>query len=116
MTTDTMAAPAATMAPPASRAVLAFALVGAALIAGAVDASLTAQQWIIAAIAGAAGMALWRLALVGAWSSPLMLLDAAAFALFAIQRNDSLGFWQLAGPWADVPRLNVADASIAYAV
>ncbi len=116
MTTDTMAAPASTIAPPAARSALAFALVGAALIAGAVDASLTGQQWIVAALAGAVGMALWRLAFVGAWSPPLVLLDAAAFAIFAIQRNDGLGFWQLAGPWADVPRFNVADASIAYAV
>ncbi|MBV8474995.1 MAG: hypothetical protein JO234_16385, partial [Hyphomicrobiales bacterium] len=116
MTTDTMAARASTIAPPAARSALAFALAGAALIAVAVDASLTAQQWIVAASAGALGMALWRLAFVGAWLPPLVLLDASAFAIFAIQRNDSLGFWQLAGPWADVARLDVADAAIAYAV
>ncbi len=116
MTTDTMTAPASTMAPAASRGALALALFGVALIAGAVDASLTAHQWGIAAFAGAVGMALWRLAFVGAWSAQLVLFDAVAFALFAIQRNDSLGFWQLAGPWADVARFNFADASIAYAV
>ena len=43
-------------------------------------------------------------------------MDAAAFAIFAIMRNDAAGFWQLAGPWSDVPHFNVAGASIAYAI
>ena len=31
-------------------------------------------------------------------------------------RNDAAGFWQLAGPWSDVPRFNAAGAAIAYAI
>jgi len=109
MTTNTLAAPP-------SRNALAFALLGALLVAVAVYASLAASAWIVAGLFGAAGMGCWRRALLGSWSAPSTLIHAAAFAVFAIERNDSLGFWQLAGPWADVPRLNVADASIAYAV
>ena len=116
MTTDTVAAPASTLPVSAARAAPALALLGALLIAIAIYASLSAQQWIVAGVAGAAGMALWRGAFLGSWSAPPLLLHAAAFALFAYQRNDSLGFWQLAGPWADVFRFNVADAAIAYAI
>ena len=43
-------------------------------------------------------------------------LDAAAFAIFALMRNDSAGFWQFAGPWSDVPHFNVAGAAIAYVI
>ncbi len=100
----------------AQRPALAFALVGVLFVAVAIFASLSAQNWILAGVAGAAGLALWRRALLGTWSATPIALDAAAFAIFAIQRNDSLGFWQLAGPWADVPRFNVSDAIIAYAV
>ena len=106
-----------TVATPASRGALPFALIGALFIAIAVYASLSERNWIVAGLAGAAGMASWRRAFVGAWPAPSMLvLHAAVFALFAYQRNDYLGFWQLAGPWPDVLRLNVADAAIAYAV
>jgi len=31
-------------------------------------------------------------------------------------RNDAIGFWQLPGPWADVPHFNIPGAAIAYAV
>src|SRR5271154_4094413 len=113
MTINAVAAPTAAHEP---RSALTIALIGVALVAAAVFASLDAQAWIVAGIAGAAGMALWRRALFGAWSAGPLAFDAAAFAIFAIQRNDSLGFWQLAGPWADVPRFNFADAAIAYGV
>ena len=108
-----------TMNPRAARAhgsALAFVLLGALFVAVAIFASLSARNWIVAGLAGAAGLALWRRALLGDWSAAPIALDAAAFAIFAIQRNDTLGFWQLAGPWADAPRFNVADAAIAYAV
>jgi cyclic beta-1,2-glucan synthetase len=90
---------------------------GAVLIAGAIGASLAWQSWILAALLGAAGLALWRLALV---TKPLLpvnvAFDAAAFAIFAFMRNDGMGFWQLPGPWADVPHFDAAGAAIAYAV
>jgi cyclic beta-1,2-glucan synthetase len=95
---------------------LALALIGALFVAAAIFASLSARNWIVAGLAGAAALALWRRALIGDWPGAPILLDAAAFAILAFQRNDSLGFWQLAGPWADVLRLNVADAAIGYAI
>ncbi len=98
------------------RSALALALVGVLFVAVAISASLSAQNWIVAGLAGAVGMALWRRALLDAWPATPVAFDVAAFAIFALQRNDSLGFWQLAGPWADVPRFNVADATIAYCV
>src|SRR5208282_4976878 len=105
--------PAATRAPsPATTS----ALVGAALVAIAIFVSLGAQNWIVAGLVGAGGLALLRRALIGGWPATPILFDAAAIAIFALQRNDSLGFWQLAGPWADVARFNVAGAAIAYAV
>ncbi|MGD1037892.1 MAG: glycosyl transferase family 36 [Roseiarcus sp.] len=100
----------------AQRSALAFALIGALFVAAAIFVSLSARNWIVAGLAGAAGVALWRRALLGDWPATPILLDAAAFAIFALQRNDSLAFWQLAGPWADVPRFNVAGAAIAYAI
>lgn len=109
MTTNTMAAPA-------SRGALGFALIGAVFVSVAVYASLSGREWLVAGLAGAVGMASWRRAFLGSWAARPMLFHAAAFAIFAIQRNDSLGFWQLAGPWADVPRFDVADAAIAYCV
>jgi cyclic beta-1,2-glucan synthetase len=101
---------------PQQRWPLAGALVGALLVMAAIYASLSAQNWMFAGIAGAAGLALWRRAFASSSEATPVLFDAAAFALFAFQRNDSLGFWQLAGPWADGLRLDVADASIAYCV
>ncbi len=90
---------------------------GVILIAGAIWASLGPHAWIVAAILGAAGLAAWRTALrVDPFSPTQVALDAAAFAIFAIMRNDAAGFWQLAGPWSDVPHFNVAGASIAYAI
>ena len=98
------------------RASLAAAAAGAALIAAAIYASLTAREWVFAGLAGAAGLALWRRAFLGALPTAPLLIDAAAFALFAYQRNDSLAFWQLAGSWGDALRLDVADAAVAYCV
>ena len=46
------------------------------------------------------------------YSAALIAADAAAFAIFAFQRNNSIGFWQLPGPWADVWRVNAAGATI----
>ncbi len=100
----------------AQRSALAFALIGALFVAAAIFASLSARNWVVAGLAGAAGLALWRRGLLGDWPATPIAFDAAAFAIFAFQRNDFLAFWQLAGPWADVPRFNVAGASIAYAV
>lgn len=100
----------------AQRPALAFALIGALFIAAAIFASLSAQDWAVAGFAGAAGLALWRRGLLSDWPATPIAFDAAAFAIFALQRNDFLSFWQLAGPWADVPRFNVAGAAIAYAV
>ena len=78
-------------------------------------ASLKEQQALIAALAGAAGVALWRQSATGTWRAPALVFDLFAFAIFAIQRNDGLAFWQLVGPWADVARFNVTGAAIAYA-
>ena len=96
MTTTRWPPRQSTMAPPASRAVLAFALVGAALIVGAVDASLTAQQWIVAGIAGAAGMALWRRALVGRVArrrSCCSMRSHSRFSRFSATTASASGNW-----------------------
>src|SRR5579862_5046833 len=90
---------------------------GAALIAAGLWASLADQAWASAAFLGAAGLALWRVELSlspGPWW--LIIVDAAAFAIFAVFRNNAIGFWQLPGPWKDVPFFNVSGAAIAYAV
>ncbi len=108
-----------TVNPTAARAqgsALGFTLLGGLFVAVAIFFSLNARNWIVAGLAGAAGLALCRRALLGDWKAAPIAFDAAAFAIFAIQRNDSIAFWQLAGPWADVPRFNVADAVIAYGV
>src|SRR5271167_1454303 len=94
---------------------LVAATVGASLVALALLASLSQRQWLLAGLAGAAGFALWRRAMLGKWRSPALFFDALAFGIFAIQRNDDLAFWQLVGPWADVFRFNVAGAAISYA-
>jgi cyclic beta-1,2-glucan synthetase len=96
---------------------LAAIFAGAILIALGIWASLSLQSWILAAPAGAAGLALWRFAVAPKPFLPAQIvLDAAAFAIFAFMRNDSLGFWQLPGPWSDVPHFNVTGAAIAYVV
>ena len=92
------------------------ALAGAALVAAAVFISVWWDLAIPAAVSGALGLFLWRRAAGRENSGPLVVIDAAAFAVFAIQRNDSLGFWQLVGPWADVPRFNAHGALLAYCV
>src|SRR5271154_2917687 len=89
---------------------------GALLVALAIFASLDYRNGFVAGLAGAGGMALWRQAALGRWRGAIIIFDALAFAIFAIQRNDYLAFWQLVGPWADVPRFNIAGASIAYAI
>jgi cyclic beta-1,2-glucan synthetase len=93
------------------------ALCGVALLAIAFYAAIAARQPIIAAIAGAAALAFMRLARSERpYSAALIAIDAAAFAIFAFQRNDSIGFWQLPGPWSDVWRFNAAGATIALIV
>ena len=81
---------------------------------------MSAVAWgepIPAAIGGAGGLALLRLAFAERpYSNALILIDAAAFALFAFDRNDGLGFWQLPGPWIDVFRFNLPSAAIALIV
>jgi cyclic beta-1,2-glucan synthetase len=90
---------------------------GAALLALGIYAAVVARQPIVAALAGAAGLALLRWARAERpYSAALIAIDAAAFAIFAFQRNDSLGFWLLPGPWADVWRFNAAGATIALIV
>ena len=81
---------------------------GAALLALAASTRRSLpRQPILAAIAGAGGLALLRWARAERpYSAALIAIDAAAFAIFAFQRNDSLGFWQLPGPWADVWRFD----------
>jgi cyclic beta-1,2-glucan synthetase len=97
---------------PAAPASLAAA--GAVLLAVGVYAAIWAGQPIVAALAGAAGLAFLRSARAKRpYSAALIAFDAAAFAIFAIQRNDSIGFWQLPGPWADVWRFNLPGAAIA---
>jgi cyclic beta-1,2-glucan synthetase len=90
---------------------------GVILIALGVWGSVSFQWWLFAALAGAGGLALWRFAII---RKPLSLaqvaFDAVAFAIFAFMRNDSIGFWQLPGPWSDVPHFDVAGAEIAYTV
>jgi cyclic beta-1,2-glucan synthetase len=86
------------------------------LVALAIFASLSQRQWLLAGLAGAAGLALWRQARMGKWRTSALIFDALAFATFALQRNDYLAFWQLAGSWADVFRFNALGAAISYAV
>ncbi len=96
----------------------ALASIGAAaLLALAFYAAVALSQPILAAIAGAGGLALLRWAWADRpYSATLVAIDAAAFAIFAIQRNDSIGFWQLPGPWADVWRFDPPGAAIALIV
>ena len=90
---------------------------GLALLALAFYTAIALLQPIIAIIAGAGGLALLRYARAERpYSSALIAVDAAAFALFAFNRNDSLGFWQLPGPSADVFRFDLAGATIALII
>ncbi|HEY1781856.1 MAG TPA: glycosyl transferase family 36 [Roseiarcus sp.] len=90
---------------------------GAALLALGLYAAVALKQPVLAAAAGAAGLALLRWAWAERqFSAALIAFDAAAFAIFAVQRNDSLGFWQLPGPWADVWRFDPPGATIALIV
>ncbi len=94
-----------------------FAAGGAVLLAVGFYAAVGALQPILAVLAGAAGLALLRWARAERpYSAALIAVDAAAFAIFAVQRNDSLGFWLLPGPWSDVWRFNAAGATIALIV
>src|ERR1700729_4038499 len=90
---------------------------GAALLVLALYAAVAWLQPILAGAAGAGGLALLRWARAERpYPGALIAIDAAAFAIFAIQRNDSLGFWQLPGPWADVWRFNPPGATIALII
>ena len=90
---------------------------GAALLALAFYAAVELRQPFLAALAGAGGLALLRWARAERpYSAALIAIDAAAFVLFSVQRNDSIGFWQLPGPWTDVPRFDAAGAVIALSV
>ncbi len=89
-------------------------LAGAALVAAGIYLAAAMGQALPAAIAGAGGLALLRWALAERPSSPaIVVVDLFAFALFALDRNDGLGFWQLPGPWLDVMRFNLPSAVIA---
>ncbi len=95
----------------------ALAAIGAALVAAGLWASLAMTAWSGAAIAGALGLAAWRAAATGSPGSPIeVALDAFAFGIFAVARNNAIGFWQLPGPWKDIPLFNLTGADIAYAV
>jgi cyclic beta-1,2-glucan synthetase len=90
---------------------------GAALIAAGIFLAVAERQAIPAAVAGAGGLALLRRAVAERpYSQVLVVVDAAAFAVFALDRNDGLGFWQLPGPWLDVFRFNLPSAAIALIV
>ena len=90
---------------------------GVGLLALAFYAAVALRQPILAALAGAGGLSLLRSARAQRpYSHALIAIDAAAFALFAIQRNDSLGFWQLPGPWSDVWRFDPPGATIALII
>src|SRR6202453_4014601 len=90
---------------------------GLALLALAFYAAIALSQPILAAIGGAGGLALLRWARAERPYSPaLIAVDVAAFAIFAFDRNDSLGFWQLPGPWADVFRFDTPGATIALII
>ncbi len=90
---------------------------GPALVALAIYAAVAARQPVLAAVAGAGGLALLRMGFAQRpYSSALIAIDAAAFALFAFLRNDGIGFWQLPGPWADAFRFNLPSAAIALIV
>jgi cyclic beta-1,2-glucan synthetase len=96
---------------------LVVAVVGAALVAAGLWASLEREMWTGAALFGALGLVAWRSAAMGSPGSPAQIvLDAFAFGIFAFARNDAIGFWQLPGPWKDVPFFNVTGAQIAYLV
>ena len=95
------------------RAFQAEAVIGTLLVALAGMASVSEHMGFVAAVSGAAGLALWRKAALGRWQANVLALDALIFPIFSFQRNDYLGFWQLAGSWADVARFNVAGATIA---
>ena len=103
--------------PFARRPVAIASLGGAALLALGLYAAVALKQPVLAAAAGAAGLALLRFAWAERpYSAALLAFDAAAFAIFALQRNDSLGFWQLPGPWADVWRFDPPGAAIALII
>jgi cyclic beta-1,2-glucan synthetase len=108
------------MTPPVGRRSAARTLAaaaGLALVALAAYSAILLREPIVAAIAGASGLELLRRAMSERpYSTALIAVDAAAFAIFAFQRNDGLGFWQLPGPWADVFRFNVPGATIALAI
>jgi len=90
---------------------------GFALLALAFYAAVALKQPIVAAIVGLAALAILRWARAERpFSQALIVFDAAAFAIFAYDRNDSIGFWQLPGPWADVFRFDTFGATIALAV
>src|SRR3984885_14544926 len=90
---------------------------GLALLALAFYVATMLLQPILAAVAGAGGVALLRWARAERpYSSALIAIDAAAFAILAFDRNDSLGFWQLPGPWADVFRFDPPGAAIALVI
>ena len=108
------------MTPPGARRSAArtlAAVAGLALVALGAYGAILSREPILAAIAGAGGLQLLRMALSERpYSKLLIAVDAAAFAIFAFQRNDGLGFWQLPGPWTDVFRFNVPGATIALTI
>jgi cyclic beta-1,2-glucan synthetase len=108
------------MTPPVARRIAATAAptaAGLVLIAFGFYFAVAAREPVFAAIAGAGGLALLRVALAERpYSMALLAVDAAAFAIFSFQRNDGLGFWQLPGPWSDVFRFNVPGATIGLAI
>ena len=90
---------------------------GAALVILGIYLAAALRLAIPAAIAGAGGLALLRRTVAERPYSPaLMIVDAAAFAVFSLLRNDGIGFWGLPGPWIDAFRFNLPSAAIALIV
>jgi cyclic beta-1,2-glucan synthetase len=108
------------MTPPISQRPSAQALLAAAgltLLALGFYFAVVARQPIFAAVTGAVGLALLRLARAERpYSIALFVADAVAFAIFAFNRNDGLGFWQLPGPWADVFRFDIPGSVIGLTI
>ncbi len=92
-------------------------MAGIALVAVGIWLAVAGREAVPAAVAGAVGLALLRwVRAERPFSQALVAVDAAAFLLFSLLRNDGLAFWGLPGPWLDVFRFNLPSAAIALIV
>ncbi len=93
------------------------AAIGTVLVAIAVMASLTEQQALLAGLAGAAGVAIWRRAAGLRAVHPIAILDFIAFCDFRLsaqRQSRLLAIRRALG--GRVPRSTCRARSIAYAV